>query len=330
MTQPVWRSLGNEARRWLNQLQWIARRLIRVPFRGFRVARAAPVAIRREIWERFLTRRPRLITTNTGNGRLTYSTRDLVIGHHLFVYGNYEADLIARAIRIMDRAGTGERSVLVDVGANIGMSCIAFLRMGAAASAIAIEPDPFNFELLERNVRQNGLGARVRCIQSAAGAMAGFVTLERSSTNLGAHFVKPPNESIGEQRTSIDTVDALVRSAGVEFHRIRLLWMDVEGYEGYVLSGAPNVLASSPFVAAEVWPVGIERSGFGRDRFLGLTRERFSAFFDLADPESLGDVEFLPDVYDRMKATNRFSQFLFVSRQPLAAAESIVRGPSLS
>ncbi len=47
--------------------------------------------------------------------------------------------------------GKGE-GVLLDIGANIGIISIGMLTQGEMDRAIAIEPDPFNVELLRRNI----------------------------------------------------------------------------------------------------------------------------------------------------------------------------------
>ncbi len=40
-----------------------------------------------------------------------------------------------------------------------------------------------------------------------------------------------------------------------------IIWMDVQGYEGKVLSGAPAALAARPPIVAEFWPYGMRRAG---------------------------------------------------------------------
>jgi len=89
--------------------------------------------------------------------------------------------------------------------------------------------------------------------------------------------------------------------------------MDVEGYEGFVLDGAPRTLTHVPFVAAEVWPHGIERSGYGRDRFLARVEHQFTSFIDLANPTPARTIDSFGEVFDAMAQGGRFSQFLFAN-----------------
>jgi FkbM family methyltransferase len=267
-------------------------------------------------WNRLRRGASRLVTSRTRNGVLTYSSADSVIGYHLYVYGHYEADYIARAIAIMNQTTKPASGGMVDIGANLGMTCIGFLLRGGAAHAIAIEPDPFNFELLERNIRQNGLEGRVIAVRSAIGSSPENGRLLRSGTNLGAHYLvaengasEPSDDFANVVITTLDDVVA-ARWDGP----IRLVWMDIEGNEGYALLGAQRTLVDVPFVALEVWPAGIARSGFGHDNFLELLDRRFDAFADLAVDGATRPIADFRSAYEALQSSHRFSQFLFVSR----------------
>lgn len=47
--------------------------------------------------------------------------------------------------------------LIVDCGSNIGMSVIFFKLLYPDARVLAFEPDPAPFELLEQNIRTNGM-----------------------------------------------------------------------------------------------------------------------------------------------------------------------------
>ena len=76
---------------------------------------------------------------------------------------------------------------ILDLGANIGLSVLAFLRDHPEADITALEPDPAIFRVLERNVRENG-GARVRLLQCAAWSRDGVIRF-RSDGADGGHAV---------------------------------------------------------------------------------------------------------------------------------------------
>lgn len=68
----------------------------------------------------------------------------------------------------------GQIPVIVDAGANIGAASLWFRRKYPAAHIVAIEPDPANFAMLERNV---GHDPNMTLIEAAVGAQPGKVQL---------------------------------------------------------------------------------------------------------------------------------------------------------
>src|SRR6266702_4494260 len=91
------------------------------------------------------------ITVDTFNGLLTVDSKDWLIGKYLYVNRSYEAREMQRTITLLQQEGylgaTGG-GVLLDVGANIGMTCIALLKHGYFQRAIAFEPAPTSYRLL--------------------------------------------------------------------------------------------------------------------------------------------------------------------------------------
>jgi FkbM family methyltransferase len=67
--------------------------------------------------------------------------------------------------------------VLIDLGANIGLSAIALARQLRPAGIVAVEPDSANFAMLQQNLRLAGLSDRSKTIRAFAGAERGFAEL---------------------------------------------------------------------------------------------------------------------------------------------------------
>src|SRR5690606_28181256 len=111
-------------------------------------------------WRRLYGGEPRDVTVDSYNGVLTFHSRDKLIGKYLYVDRAYERRYIESALGILERdgylpsLGRGD-GVLLDIGANIGMICIALLGQRRFARAVAVEPSPGNLRLLEHNVAQN-------------------------------------------------------------------------------------------------------------------------------------------------------------------------------
>jgi FkbM family methyltransferase len=127
----------------------------------------------------------------------------------------------------------------IDVGANIGTHTIYALRSQAFARAVAIEPDPHNFDILMRNLALNALADRVEAVCAAASAASGTLQLARHRKNQGAHsvesaFVAQPVDSITVRAVAVD--ELLVQLA-IAPEQVGLVKIDVEGHETAVLAG---------------------------------------------------------------------------------------------
>jgi FkbM family methyltransferase len=67
--------------------------------------------------------------------------------------------------------------ILIDLGANIGLSAIALARELQPVSIVAVEPDRGNFALLQENLRRAKLEERYAAVQAFAGVERGFAEL---------------------------------------------------------------------------------------------------------------------------------------------------------
>ncbi len=233
-------------------------------------------------------RTQRILTVPTANGLLSFSNMDLHNAKAIYIHRAWEIDLITRSMEYLGREGlVGKpgKDVLVDVGANLGMICIAMLKRGYFREAIAIEPDPQNFALLKRNIEQNGLEGRIRALPFAVSDEAGDVELELSEVNFGDHRVRSArtytSPQMGEERRGIVRVaarrldDLLRTEAGLDPGRIGLVWVDIQGHEGRLFRGARDTLSHGTPLISEFWPYGIRRSGLERDAYAEIVRSLF-------------------------------------------------------
>ncbi len=156
--------------------------------------------------------------------------------------------------------------VVLDAGAHVGIfTLLAASIVGEKGQVHAFEPVPSNYESLEENVRLNGF-RNVRLNRAATGA-------EEGELELGLPEVVPDSGRTsamytvggGEQRVSapVITLDSYAEKH-VRDRPIRLLKMDVEGFEPAVLEGFTGRLASAPpdGVMLEVNIELLDRHGF--------------------------------------------------------------------
>lgn len=160
--------------------------------------------------------------------------------------GDFEADEVA-----LIRSLLGERSVLVDIGANLGLyTCIA---RSLGRRAIAIEPLPANLRLLRANLAANGWSDTEI---AEVGLAAAEGAAELFGTDTGASLVPGwatlPKRTLLRNTIRLTTLDALL---GQRFAGERLLIKaDIEGAEHGMLLGATHTLERTP---APTWLVEI-------------------------------------------------------------------------
>lgn len=226
-----------------------------------------------------------LVLAQQGNEVYVVSLDDMTIGATVRKTGGFDFEKFEATIALLP-AGFRLETVY-DIGANIGVICIPAVKRGIAKRAVAIEPEPKNYELLVANIYLNGVQGQVEHHNFALGAQDDqLLCFELAETNFGDHRVRVTSDPgiFGEgERKSIEVrstrLDSLV---GTIDRESSLVWMDVQGYEGHVLAGAERVTDARVFLVTEVWPYGLMRAG-AVDSFKRAVA-KYSHYYDLADP----------------------------------------------
>jgi FkbM family methyltransferase len=146
---------------------------------------------------------------------------DLAIAYEIFVSRAYECP------QLFDPAAV---RLVVDVGANVGYTCVYWLRQFPSARVIAFEPHPGHLAQIRRHLAMNGYAGRVTLHGAAAGMRDGelFLTDDGCRSTLVA--------GAGRARIPVPVVDwiSLVGTDDID-----LLKIDIEGGE-YALLADPR------------------------------------------------------------------------------------------
>jgi FkbM family methyltransferase len=158
---------------------------------------------------------------------------------------------------------------VLDVGANVGYTALVMAgAVGDQGLVIALEPEPFNFQLLCLNLSRNGAD-NVIPIHTAAGERTGSIELERSFDNTGDHRTGPHPvgiAGIGVPMIALD--DLLPADQAIDF-----VFVDAQGYDHRVLMGMTKTIERCrPPMLVEFWPVGILGLGDDPDEVLRTYR----------------------------------------------------------
>lgn len=209
---------------------------------------------------------------NAYGNLLKLDARDsLFLGSH--DYEVYETKLVLGIVRPGD--------VAVDVGAMIGYYTLILARgVGPGGRVYAFEPDPDSFRLLEENVAMNGY-EHVTCRRAIVGDRSGSGSLfrapdeHRGDNRAYAHRKRAPTE------VEMVALDEVVEAP------VDIVKVDVQGFEGRVLEGMPNLIAGSDQLTllVEFSPELLDEAGTDPVEFLGSLREQGLRLFEIDERE---------------------------------------------
>lgn len=158
-------------------------------------------------------------------------------------YEYYEERLIQRVVRPGDW--------VIDVGANVGMMSLLFAQsVGPFGRVFSYEPNPLPASLLRKSLVMNWWHDRVVVRQKGVGSQPGKLKLRFNREVLGGATLAPQG-AVGtfENNTAMlaeeSEVEVEVVTLDAEFPvnlAVRMLKIDVEGFEHHVLQGASRLL----------------------------------------------------------------------------------------
>ncbi|EDP64095.1 methyltransferase [alpha proteobacterium BAL199] len=216
----------------------------------------------------------------TRHGSFIFHSNDM-IGKCLDQFGEWSEMELSFLLRLLNPG-----DVAVDVGAHIGTFTIPFAKkVGPLGAVIALEAQRLVFQNLVANVVINRL-SNVRAHHVVCGRESYFVELVENTgdetSNSGEYRVKP---SARHQRnwyfTRAEPLDALLS----RLPKLKLIKIDVEGFEQEVLAGAQHTLRHlRPIIHCEC----LNHSSM---EFLGAVADehryrRFAASFVPFNPEN--------------------------------------------
>lgn len=137
--------------------------------------------------------------------------------------------------------------IIVDLGANIGLTTLFWYGLFGAATYVCVEPNPENLVLLERNVA--GLRARVQVIGCAVSNSSGTATFDPTRWSWGGRLDAESKEGY---EVNCKTMDQIMLASGID--HIDLLKVDIESGVEAVFGQNNKWLAKVGAIVAELWP----------------------------------------------------------------------------
>ena len=179
--------------------------------------------------------------------------------------------------------------VMIDIGANIGTTAIPRLLLGDVDRVYAVEPDPANYDCLQRTIAENGLEPYVQVDRVALGAVDGEADLLVAS-RLGRHrLLASGTTKASTIRVPTRRLDTWCQRLGPDLDRVRYVKCDTQGWEAHILAGAPDLLTRRSIVwEMEICPGLLSAAGSTLEELCATLARHFHWFVDLrADDETL-------------------------------------------
>jgi len=168
-------------------------------------------------------------TLDCKHGTFTIFSDDEFVGRSLEAYGEFSEDEVS----VFDKVLSGD-DIAIEVGSNIGALTVPMARR--CRKVYAFEPQPDNFSMLLRNLKDNNLG-NVETGNCALGSRCGITHIPYLDSlghhNYGRVEVGDSGCTVTMQRLD-DMIDA--------DDRIKFIKIDVEGHELEVLKGAAGII----------------------------------------------------------------------------------------
>jgi FkbM family methyltransferase len=141
--------------------------------------------------------------------------------------------------------------IIIDAGANVGLSTLFFLRTYPRAHVIALEPDPANYDVAVKNLRD--FTTRCTLLRAALWSGPGEVAVRRGTFGDGRQWATQVSPEVDGAPLRVPAYS--VRDLMTQFHltSIDLLKIDIEGAEEAVFgSGDVSFLDHVRCIAVEL------------------------------------------------------------------------------
>ncbi len=220
------------------------------PFRGTGKIRA--------LVNKFLIGVPQSSTicpTRYGFSLIVDPTSSETVDRDVYFKGTYEAGTLYVMKKCLKRG-----DVFIDVGSYIGLMTIAASKfVGSDGAVHAFEPNPETFQILKKNIEINHVH-NVFLYNLALGSRKEEALIYSNPAKRGsASLVEGHQKHRKGSVTHIDTLDNFIKARPIlSLANIRMIKIDVEGWELEVLKGGKNFFSSkeAPIIIVEYSTLG--------------------------------------------------------------------------
>ena len=199
-----------------------------------------------------------IVLVNCQGNKMYMNAEDSGVAYFILSRGVYEPFETELLKKLLTRNMT-----VVNIGANVGYyALIAANRIGPNGRVYAFEPEPRNYELLVKNIKENGY-KNILPIRAAVGDKKGTLRLFLDRSNWGNPSLAEGNvrEKDGFVEVETNSLDGFLEQYSKDL-KVDLILMDTQGAEGLVLEGAKKIIENNKLkIIMEFWPYGLNNMG---------------------------------------------------------------------
>jgi len=208
---------------------------------------------------------------------LLINIHDGGIGTLLFLRGEYTPIRVSQIREIVKKG-----DVVIDIGANIGYFTVLLANLvGPEGKVYAFEPDPRNFDLLQRTIKRNSW-THVIAEQKAVSNETGELLLYQHQS--WAANAITPTEHVSRVKIQVVTLDDFFPTE----HHVNFVKMDMDGSEPLAIQGMTQLVQRSPGLRmlAEYDPSNLKRYLSNPLEFITIAGQHGLKLTAILDPRS--------------------------------------------
>jgi FkbM family methyltransferase len=177
---------------------------------------------------------------------------DLSVFAQVFLDNDYNLRRLTRYVEIcrsFSEIDRGATPLILDCGANIGLSSLYLAKNWPSAHVLAVEPDPSNFDLLRRNVAAH---ANIQPVQAAVGAEDGKVRIANTDAQEWARRTERVSAEAPDAITSLSIQSLMALAPPPQVYQPFLIKIDIEGAEKDLFSRSREWISKFPILIIEL------------------------------------------------------------------------------
>jgi len=169
-----------------------------------------------------------------------------------------------------------KEDIFVDIGANVGLYSLFAASVGIDR-VYSIEPNPFSFGILVKNILANGYNEKIVPLCLAMNETQSIVSFTLGSTQAGSIGNEIASQNSDPDKDFIVvpsfSLDDLFRMQSINL--VTKLKIDVDGLESTILGGAKNLLSSEELKSVLIEDISLKD---GKKSEIDLLMERYQFF----------------------------------------------------